>query len=368
MLGPLDKKMSSTAADRVSPRFPRGMTEFAHEVLVKYPELAPTSLTHTYSPQRYTASGELLDLQGAHESLTMVSQSIFSRFAQTYQRPFDRYGASAQEIEWVRQAFYDHPDFKKALDKLDIPQECADFIKIPWFNEIAGGEARYDGDGDSPRVVLCPRHSYETQLMRVGVYRPVRNVSVMALMFTKPDPETGIPSVVIGLRGGKSYYNTFHLPAGALELSEGLKAGSESIFDVFERTELYPETGITGADASIKLWGRIDDRVLDQGPGYIFRVDTGLSSDEVLAKFVSNGHIDRGEHRSFTFIPCRTRDIQSFIRRYYKGAVVSDNARTDDELRLLHPAALVLAGLSDMPLEELRTCVESDADGRALLL
>jgi hypothetical protein len=111
--------------------------------------------------------------------------------------------------------------------------------------------------------------------------------------------------------------------------------------------------------ASISLWGRIDDRVLDHGPGYIFRVDTGLSSDEIVARFQENAQIDRGEHRSFHFIPYAQHDIRSFIERYYRGAVVSDTARPNERQRLLHPAALVLAGVGEIPLSELSSLYSS---------
>lgn len=311
------------------------------------------NLIHSFDPVRI-GKRDRIDLAAAHSCASLADGEVRELFRFRTGKAFDRYHASPEETRMVQEAFYANEKFIAALEHLEIEKGLARLITLPWWNELAGGEVSFEFEEGIAQVVLQEKHSYETQIMRAGIERAVQNVSVAGVVLTAPDPITHQRKLALGLRGGKSYSNTFHCLAGALHMTEELRAGSSSIFSVFVETELGPEMGLVRDDISkATLCLRIYDRQIDQGPSYVFLLETNLREDEISARWAANPNPDKAEHQELLFLPFNTKEVRAFISKYYRGAV-TNRPRGDNERYLLHPGALILAGLSGMAPEELQ--------------
>ena len=161
--------------------------------------------------------------------------------------------------------------------------------------------------------------------------------------------------IVVGLRGGAAYSNTYHINAGALMATPAFKSGFQTVYDIFRQKELLPEFGIADADVvSAHLNSRIYDHVIDKGPMYVFAVRTRLTKKELHERWEANLDPDKAEHDEPVYISDTPSAVQGFIRENYRG-IVANRKRADHERYLLHPGALALAAYSSMPVSELRT-------------
>ncbi|MBN2368049.1 hypothetical protein JXC34_03445, partial [Candidatus Woesearchaeota archaeon] len=189
-----------------------------------------------------------------------------------------------------------------------------------------------------------PRHSLETQLMRQGVSRPVKNVSVGGIILTSPEKNAPKGYLVLGVRGGAAFPNTYHINAGALKATDGFKKGLSSVYDVFRTEELEREFGLSSDELDyVHVHSRIYDPVIDKGPMYVFCVQTNLIKDELYERWQNNLDPDKSEHDSPHFILAGKKSVADFVRQTYKGVVRNKQDRVDSERYLLSPGAFTLA-------------------------
>ena len=307
---------------------------FWTENIFEYAPLTPAnSLKHSY--EAGVDFGEIVEL------LSNLRADIEEWYFSKNGRAMDTYNLGA-DLHEVLDRFWRDSRFSKALKILKLPGEKED-ISIPWWNQVAAGELGYEG----LEVRLGPRHSYQTQMIRQGHSLPIKSVSVGGLILSSDG------HIMIGLRSGNSFPNTYHIPAGALEVTDGLKRGMQTIYDIFRATELEPETGITEDEIEeATVHSRIMDYSMEQGPTYCFKVQTKLNSRELRQKWETNGLTDKKEHQDVTLIPLN--GINDFIMSHYVGICENRMGRNDSRRFLLHPGALSLASLSEMPISRLR--------------
>ncbi len=330
---------------------------FERAVITTYPwTVAPPQLTHVYSPERENSRGERIPFDQITALLQGLRSDIETQYEQETGQKMNTF-ALGERIDAVRAQFWRDERFREAFALLELDYD-KDHTKatIPWWNEVAAGELDYREYPDIHRVglVFGPRHSLETQLMRQGVERPVRNVSVGGIIITtEADSETGY--AVIGLRGGAAYSNTYHINAGALMATPEFRMGLQTVYDIFRQKELLPEFGISDADVvSARLDSRIYDHVIDKGPMYVFVVKTQLTRKKLHEQWEANLNPDKAEHDEPIYITDTPSAVQGFIQENYRGIVANRN-RADHERFLLHPGALALAAYSGMPISQLRT-------------
>jgi len=331
-------------------------TILSTDVITRYPwSVTPAQLMHVYSEQRVNSQGEQIPFDEITAHLASLRTAVEAWYEQETCQKMNTY-ALGDKIDAVRTQFWRDERFREAFRLLELDYD-KDHTKatIPWWNEVAAGELDYREYPDIHGVglVIGPRHSLETQLMRSGIPRPVKNISVGGIIVTtEPD---SIGYAVLGLRGGAAYANTYHINAGALMATEGFKRGLQTVYDIFRQKELLPEFGIADRDVvSAQLGSRIYDHVIDKGPMYVFVVKTHLTKKELHERWKANLDPDKAEHDEPVYISDNPYAVQAFIRENYRGVVVN-RKRADHERYLLHPGALALAAYSGMPVSELRT-------------
>ncbi len=319
---------------------------FAPETIRRFNYLAVENLTHSYSDKRKTPEGKPIPFEDITQMLAELRTDVEQWHQQEYGIPMDTFNLGERRTP-VTNRFYQDKRFQKAFELLGLNQEDIPKATIPWWNEVAAGELDYELTKPGVHVRFGPRHSLETQLMRQGVERPVKNVSVGSLVLSDG-------KLILGLRGGASYPNTYHISAGALRAEDSFKTGESSVYDMFVKHELTPELGLTPSDSDISLFSRIDDKVLDKGPMYVFLVKPNLTYKQFFEKWVSNLSPDKKEHNHLIPINADSESVNTFIRTFYRGQVENSQSRSDNEKYLLHPGALALASFSGMSPGELR--------------
>ncbi|MBU1887121.1 MAG: hypothetical protein ABIJ10_05065 [Candidatus Micrarchaeota archaeon] len=324
--------------------YPQSKQLFSQDkVVLIAPNTSARALIHIVSTSsRRTASGSIIpfeNFRNAFLHIEGIRRDVSSWYKKETGEEMNTYELG-DLFNTVRARFRNHENFRRALSLLCINRNDADKIVIPWWNEIAASEVRCDisPDLESQSIALEPRHSYETQLVRSGVDIPgISSISVYGVILTSDN------QLILTLRAGVSYPNTYHLPAGALGLTDDMINQRESIYDFFLREELQREVGIQLTDVnSAHFIARIFDPTIDKGSGYVFLVRTGLTATEVGECYASNKDLDKGEHSKLIPIHATNEAILSFIRAHYKGAVENRRDRSDDEQYLLHPGALCL--------------------------
>jgi len=319
---------------------------FAPETIQVLGNLPVEDLTHSYSDKRKGSDGNPIPFDGITRMLAELRTDVEQWHQQEYGIEMDTFNLG-ERAKAVKNRFYQDTRFQRAFSLLGLNQEDMEKAKIPWWNEVAAGELDYKLTKPGVHVQFGPRHSLETQLMREGVEIPVQNVSVGSLVLIEN-------SLFLGLRGGASYPNTYHINAGALKAEDSFKTGKSSVYDMFVKHELTPEFGLTQQDLqSTTLLSRIDDKVIDKGPMYVFLVKPNLTEQQVYEKWSSNLDQDKAEHNQLVSIEANPDSVNTFIRATYKGQV-ENRSRSNNERLLLHPGALALASFSGMSPAELR--------------
>lgn len=322
---------------------------FGDDVILVYPD--GTQIQHLkskYYNSRTRTNGQKIDFGRVHQILSSLKSDVDMWYKEQTGQPMDTYNLGAM-LSAVQGRFWSDERFKSSFKLLGLPYDKREDVKIPWWNEIAVGELEHRLDSGKIQVTLAPRHSYETQLIRSGHQIPIKSVSVGGLILSSDG------YLVIGLRGGDTWQNTYHINAGALQVTEGLKTGKESIYDIFKKVELKPEFGIQDGDIKeATIHSRIMDYSIEQGPMYIFLVKTNLSSEDLRERWNTNQDEDKKEHQEVVFIPANPRDVDEFIRKNYRGICENKIGRQDTERYLLHPGALSLASFSGMSLSKLK--------------
>jgi len=320
-----------------------GKKLFRPEAIFRYPAgLKPSQFKHKYSELR---RGRRIPFTDATLLLEKLKKDVGRKYRKITGKEFNRYELG-EHIGMVREMFWKDSRFLQVFEMLELNPAHAEKAMIPWWNEISASELNHSFDGSSVTVELGPRHSLETQLVRKGIELPITSVSVGGLI------ETSDGFVVIGLRGGAAYPNTYHVNAGALRLTESLKSGDSSIYDFYKKGELDAEFGLSESEIKkVSLLSRIFDYAIDKGPMYVFLIKTELGFSDVESMYESNLDIDKGEHTRLIPIPCDS--LMGFIKEHYRGFLGNKEGRKDDERYLLHPGALALLSYAGYPLSEL---------------
>jgi len=245
------------------------------------------------------------------------------------------------------------PQMKEVFNLLSLDYNDLGKIYLPWWNEEAGREIRTECAPGRARAILGSRHSYQTQLLRSGAPAPgIAGVSVAGIVM----PSDG--SIAIGLRSGLSYANTFHLCAGALKATAGLKDGAESVYDIFAGHELLPEFGISQSDvADASLLSKTVAYGGDRDTSFVFLVRLKLGAEETIARFSQNTHEAKGEHSTVVLVPGSASGIGGFVKSFYRGAAEDNPDRKFAERALLPQCAGPLVDYAGLPFRMLEKLV-----------
>lgn len=330
-------------------------TAFKPDAIIHYPEgTLPEQIQHTYREWRQDKEGNQLPFVQIERLLNELRRDIAQWYEHRFREPLNTYRL-ADRTGIVREKFWDDERYAQAFEMLGLDPNERRRTPMPWWNEVAADELTHritdDGTVD---IVLGPRHSIETQLMRNGITLPIHNASVGGLILSTPEPDAPSGYIMLGIRGANANMpNTYYINAGALKVTDQFRKGQSSIYDCYVKEELAGEFGIDGDEVTSGALARIDDHVCDEGPTYIFLVKTPFSRREILGRWQRNKHQDKDEHRTVIAIPNTPEKIISFIQRNYRG-MVANRPRGDHERYLLHPGALALAAHIGMPTDELK--------------
>jgi len=210
-------------------------------------------------------------------------------------------------------------------------------LYLPWWNMEGGMEISCRKDGGGVLVELGSRHSYQTQLMRQGVdIQGMNSVSVAGIVHTSDN------KLVVGLRGGFNFPNTYYFNAGALNMTEQLKGGTATIYGTYLRTELRDEYGLSSEASRATLLSRVECHGKDRDISYVFAIRTPATFDEIRKIHGTNPHPDKHEHRFLEALDATQDAVMDFVRLFYKGAAANDSARRFEERVLLPQGAAPL--------------------------
>jgi hypothetical protein len=252
-------------------------------------------------------------------------------FCSRYGEEFDRYNPDHGAI--MKPRMWEDARMAEALALLGLPLEHVQKIYLPWWNESAGSETLTTFQSGIVYATLGARHTYQTQMMRQGLDIPgICSVSVAGFVHTSDD------RLVLGLRGGLNYPNTYYFAAGALAIGADMQAGRMSIYQLFLKDELRKEYGILRDDISMaELLCKAALHGGDRDVSYVFAVHTPLSLDGVLARYASNSDKDKLEHNRLEGV--RPDEVPAFVREFYKGFAANNPHRPEGQRMLLPQGA-----------------------------
>jgi len=322
-----------------------------------YPKgMSVDGLRHTFQAERIGEDGNPTPFDEVVSFINESHTDVKAWYESTKGRPFDRFNLGADLAE-VREKSWAHPAFKEAFRLLGLNHETNHRqINLPWYNELSMGELSHQVLGLESIVTFAPMHSFEIQLQRNGIKVPVNGCSVDGIIITAPDSNSSNGYVAVGIRGGSSFPNTYHVvAAGGLKGTPELKRGEESIYDVFRRTELAAELGDFTDERIVQarpLARNVEHIINKGGVTYLFKVRTNLSKEEIENFWVTAK--DKKEHTGIVFVPAHSDAVNDFIAQNYRGIVANKQDRPDSERYLLSPGALDLAAYAGMKPNKLR--------------
>jgi len=320
---------------------------FAPEVLIRYPAgTKPEQLRHIYNSSRNGRDGKPMPFAKVVVLLDQVKQDVKDWYKRETGKDFDSYHLGDMLVP-VRQKFWTDPRFIEAFTSLGLDLRHIDKAFTPWWNELATTELDHQLTADGAIVTVGRLHSLETQLARSGLELPIRSVSVAGII------ETTDGFLAIGLRGGVSFPNTYHVTAGSLGLTPGIQDGTQSIYDFFKQKELLLEFGVPQENiSSSRVISRVVNLHPEVCPMYVFLINVGMPFVQLQGLYERNKDEDKGEHTRLVAIP--KRDVMAFIEQHYRGVAANKYDRTDSERVLLHHGALALLSYTDYPISELQ--------------
>jgi len=299
-------------------------------------KLPADRLTHEYrsSPEIEKAASLLRSL---------ISDSV-AWFRSSQGEDFDRYDLSHGAV--MKPRMWNDERMREALHMLGLPQDQVQKLYLPWWNEIAGSETGMRLEEGGVHAVLGARHTYQSQMMRQGLDIPgICSVSVAGFVHTSDD------RLVIGLRGGANFPNTYYFSAGALAMAPLVQSGGMQIYRFFLNEELRKEYGMMREDVSkAELLCKVVLEGADRDTSYVFVTYTPLPLSQVLQRYASNNDPDKKEHNGLEGI--RPDEVTSFVREFYKGTAINDQKRTFEQRVLLPQGAgpLLLYSGADLSL------------------
>lgn len=313
-----------------------------HEPVQDLTGYSTSTLRHVYTPDRLGIHGRPMDFRCAEDRLKEVDTQVRMEYQREYAAPMNTYDPAVAAA--VRHRYWENPSTAAAFEALGLPTELIRAAYIPWWNERAAHESKVSVTSDAFIVEIAPRHSIETQLRRSGYDIPVRNISVGGVVVTPPSEPHPCGEIVLGLRGGLTARNTFHIPAGALRLTDELICGRHSIADVLRGTELHEEFGIKPSHiTSLRPLARYSDASIGLEVYYTFAATLNLSFNDLLSVWRANKNADKQEHQFLIAVDARAEHVVSFITQWYRGKARNTADRPDSERCLLHAAAVAMA-------------------------
>lgn len=324
-----------------------------------------SSFRHELSPSfiAETSKEALEKLNQACLLIEDIQSDVSQWYLETFHKEFDKFELGDTENQ-TREKFFIHQNFDKVCTILKIDPALARQLKLPWWSEINFGEIScsesLDADGKkvlSPNVMML--HSYHTQLKRLGLLDSevsCATVSVSGVTVTKDN------YIVIGLRGGSSYPNTYHINAGALKYDENLINDSSFITKTFIKTEQYEELGIVEQKAT--PYCRFVDSALAKPPGdinYFHVTHVPFARKQLVEQWQGNKHPDKKEHLQFIALKNNKKSVVRFIKKFYCGISKNISSRPYERRELLHPAAIALCAMFDIDVNELEKIADSNS-------
>jgi len=325
------------------------MAIFSSEAMLRYPRNLPAeALRHEFKDTRKKADGSPILFREAVVLLDSLKGDVANWYKSETGIPFNPYQLGTM-TDRVRERFFTDKRFAEAFVCLGLPLAHLTIPRIPWWNELAANETGHSVSGSGALITIGLRHSLETQLHRAGVKMGILSVSVAGVIETADD------YVVIGLRGGVNFPNTYHVNAGALGVTPDLISGAGSIYDFYKSQELKSEFGL---DAPHICGAYLLSRIFDlasggEGPHYVFHIATTLSLSELNVAYAVNQDEDKGEHTRLVGIKKDDASIMAFISSHYRGRVANRENRPNEARLLLPPGALALLSYTSLPLEVL---------------
>lgn len=326
---------------------------FSPEVVEVYAN--GTQLTHEYTNSRKDSSGGEIDFNEAVNLINHVGTGVRAWYESKTGQIFNNLSLGDFDTS-VREQYWNNPDFVRACKIIGLEKDVIRDINLPWFNESLAGEIDYSKTPGSAHVVFGSMHSFETLLTRMGYNMPVKSTSVDGVIMAAPDAQSAEGYIVLGVRGGHSFRNTYHvIGAGSLRATEAFKRGEESMQDVWEREEFRPEIGnIPAENVKIRPHAKTQDWLLNRGnTTYLFEAKTDLTRDQITDIWRTSEAHDKQEHSELVFVPANPKSINDFIATNYRGNVANRQDRSSSERLLLPPAALALISVSGMSPQQL---------------
>jgi len=328
------------------------------DTLTRFRDVINGKVDHTFLGNIRGPDGEQLDTVSAQRTLRLVREDMDASFLARFGKDFCQYQLTPEQRAFALEFYRADPRFGVALATLGISPEYRDAIVLPWWNERIAIEQNWSLDRDSSKlfVSLLGSHSYINQVARV---RPISSpsVSVVGVACTKPDEFYPFGAIVIGVRGGNHFANALHMaPAGALQVTEGLAGGAQSVGDVLLATELPEELAIKMDQVTMfHFLGRFLDP-LNKGPAYVFQINLQLTAAELYSNWSLSRNPETREHRDLFFIPAQLGSVDQFLTQRYFGDFRDKLQNCDNHRLALVPCACALAlysGIDELHLTKL---------------
>ena len=264
-----------------------------------------------------------------------IFQNSIRKFTGRKIGAFDKFNPIHAEI--MRPIMHEDSRMAEVFRILELEYTDVGKLYLPWWNVEGGREVSCSREGNDFIVALGSRHSYQTQLMRQGVdIQGMNAVSVASIVHTSDN------NLVVGLRGGLNFQNTYYFSAGALNLTEQLKNGTATIYSTYLRTELRNEYGMDSEMSHATLISRVECHGTDRDVSYVFAIKTRATFEEIRRIHEANPNQDKHEHRRLEAVNATLGAVMDFVGRYYRGAASNDNARNDRDIVLLPQGAAPL--------------------------
>ncbi len=330
---------------------------FGPKQITRYPKgTPPKALEHRYRRVAWRNGKPLPLKKKIMPLLSRAHRKAVAEYEETLSKDFDRFNLGGH-IDFARRLYNQNDDFTQACSLLQLEGREIGAISYPWANFLAADEAGYEHKDSGGKVVIAPRHFFETQALSVSDL-PIQSISVSSVLKTTDG------KYAIGLRGGHRFPNVYHVFASALLLTDGIKSGNQSISDFNLNNVLLPETGVGANEIErVTLLSRIADWS-GKDPMYNFLVELNIKMKQLNTLFASHRETSkydqRTKYQSLVPIGANSFAISQFINNYYRGMLKNDKGRKDGERAIIFPGAVTLLSLTGLSIETLQGMHKDD--------
>lgn len=304
------------------------------------------SLKHKYSPSSKVSE--------AHEILVGIRSEALEIFKRNEKAEFNKFDKLHGSI--MLPLMLNDKRMDGALEILEIPRARKEVLNLPWWIEETASERSFSTHGAVVDLELASSSSYQLQALGIGGILPTINSVTVAGMLLTADGK-----LMVGLRGGLNFPNTYYFSAGSLGLTPEVKSGEDSAYRFYLKKELveYPIDASYVKSANLFCRCQI---VASRNISYVFVVKTGLSSNDIMGMHNRQLALNAagimpfphsGEHARFEGIDFNPGAIAAFAKSFYHGVVANDINRTEENRKALPQAIAPLLALANLlPLME----------------